>query len=98
MSKEIKIGILAIVGLGLLIWGYNFLKGQNIFKSQAIYKVKYENIQKLQVSAPVFINGYEVGNVNQIDIDPANLQNIIVSLEVLPEVKLPQNTVAQLYS
>lgn len=98
MNKEIKIGILAIVGLGLLIWGYNFLKGQNLFKSQSIYLVKYENIHHLEVSAPVFINGYQVGNVNKIDIDPANLQNIIVSIEVLPEVKLPQNTVAKLYS
>ncbi len=98
MSKEIKIGILAIVGLGLLIWGYNFLKGQNLFKAQSIYLVKYDNIQQLEVSAPVYINGYQVGNVNKIDIDPANLQNIIVSLEILPEVKLPQNTVAQLYS
>lgn len=98
MSKEIKIGILAIVGLGLLIWGYNFLKGQNLFKSQAIYQVKYDNIQHLEVSAPVYINGYQVGNVNKIDINPENLQNIIVSLEILPEIKLPQNTVAQLYS
>lgn len=97
MNKEIKIGILAIVGLGLLIWGYNFLKGQNLFKSQSIYLVKYDNINQLEVSAPVFINGYQVGNVNKIEIDPANLQNIIVSLEVLPEVRLPQNTVAKLY-
>lgn len=98
MNKEIKIGILAIVGLGLLIWGYNFLKGQNLFKTQSTYLVKYDNIHQLEVSAPVFINGYQVGNVNKINIDPANLQNIIVSLEVLPEVKLPQNTVAKLYS
>lgn len=98
MNKEIKIGILAIVGVGLLIWGYNFLKGQNLFKEQSIYLVKYDNIQQLQVSAPVFINGYQVGNVNQIEIDPSNLQNIIVSLEILPEVKLPQNTVAQLFA
>ncbi|MBY5958866.1 MCE family protein [Membranicola marinus] len=98
MSKEIKIGILAIVGLGSLIWGYNFLKGQNLFKSQSIYHVKYDNIYQLEVSAPVYINGYQVGNVNNIDIDPENMQNIIVSLEILPKVKLPQNTVAQLYS
>lgn len=98
MSKEIKIGILTIVGLGLLIWGYNFLKGNNLFKSQAIYYVKYDNIDQLQVSAPVFINGFQVGNVNHIGIDPITLQNIIVSLEILPEVKLPQNTVAQLFS
>ncbi|WP_236975609.1 MlaD family protein [Membranihabitans maritimus] len=98
MSKEIKIGILTIVGLGLLIWGYNFLKGENIFKSQTTYYVKYDNIQNLEVSSPVYINGYQVGNVQTIEIDPANLQNIIVGLEVDPKVKLPQNTVAQLYS
>lgn len=98
MSKEIKIGILAIVGLGLLIWGYNFLKGQNLFRAQSIYLVQYDNIHQLEVSAPVYINGYQVGNVNKIEIDPSNLQNIIVSLEILPEVKLPQNTVAQLHS
>jgi len=98
MSKEIKIGILAIVGLSLLIWGYNFLKGQNIFKSQSVYYVKYDDIHQLQVSAPVYINGYQVGNVNKIEIDPANMQNIIISLEIRPEIKLPRNTVAQLYS
>jgi len=96
MSKEIKIGILTIVGLVVLIWGYNFLKGQNLFRSQSIYQVKYENISQLEVSAPVYINGYQVGNVNKIEIDPSNMQSIIVSLEILPEVRLPQNTIAEL--
>lgn len=98
MRKEIKIGLLAIVGIALLIWGYNFLKGQNLFKSQAKYYVKYENILKLQKSSPVYIHGYQVGNVSEIQIDPVDLQTIIVTLEVLPEINLPPDTKAVLYA
>ncbi|GAA5222095.1 MlaD family protein [Membranihabitans marinus] len=96
MSKEIKIGILTIVGIGLLFWGYNFLKGQNLFNSTSTYYVQYDNINKLQISAPVFINGYQVGSVQTIDIDPKDMQNIVLGLSVDPKIKLPQNTVAQL--
>lgn len=98
MKKEVKIGILVIVGLAMLIWGYNFLKGQNLFNSQAVYYVKYENVQKLQKSSPVYINGFKVGNVKDIEIDPSNLQSIIVSLEILNDVKLPRDTRAKLFA
>jgi len=96
MKKEVKIGILVIVGLTMLIWGYNFLKGQNLFNNQAIYYVKYDNINKLQKSSPIYINGFKVGNVKDIEIDPGNLQNIIVSLEIIDGVKLPHDTKAKL--
>lgn len=98
MKKEVKIGILVIVGLAMLIWGYNFLKGQNLFNNQAVYYVKYDNVQKLQKSSPIYINGFKIGNVKDIEIDPSNLQTIIVSLEILDEIKLPPDTKAKLFA
>ncbi|MCH2045802.1 MAG: MlaD family protein [Saprospiraceae bacterium] len=70
IRNEIKVGILSIVTIFLLIWGYNFLKGKNILTNNTIIKAKFDTVDGLAISAPVTINGLRVGAVTEIDIVP----------------------------
>jgi len=96
MSKEIKIGILAIVAFALLFWGYKFLLGTNILERSSTFYVEYEDVDNLQISDPVFIKGYKVGTVKDVYIEPTDLKNVVVVLDVDRNIKLPKNVVAEL--
>jgi phospholipid/cholesterol/gamma-HCH transport system substrate-binding protein len=98
MKHEIKVGLLGVVSLLIMIFGYKYLKGQDILdRSQTIY-VKYTNIDMLDVSNPVLINGYKVGSVMGISMDDEDANLIKVTLDIKGEIKLPKNTKAALIS
>ena len=44
LSREIKVGLLTLLTIAAFIWGYNFIIGRNIFKSQRIFYAVYENV------------------------------------------------------
>ena len=70
MSKELKTGIVAIVVIAIFIWGYNFLKGQNLFDTNTRYfNVEYANIAGLSKSSAVTINGLKVGKIDKIEFN-----------------------------
>ncbi len=96
MSKEIKIGLLAIIATALLIWGYKFLLGTNILERSNTFYVEYDNVDNLQVSSPVFVHGFEVGTVKNVYIKPEDLSKVVVVLDVDRQIKLPPGTVAEL--
>lgn len=98
-SKEVKIGIAAIICLILLYVGIEFLKGVNIFKPGNYYIAKYDNVTGLAVSAPVTINGFKVGLVRDIKYDYENSEGLmIVELSLDKNIKLPKGTKALLAS
>ena len=66
ISREFKIGLLFIVGLVLLFWGFNFLKGKNLFSEERVYYGVYPEINGLKKANKVTINGLEVGMVKDI--------------------------------
>ncbi len=94
MSNETKIGVLAIVTIGLFIWGYKFLKGQNILSSSKNIYVKYHDVEQLGVSSPVLINGLEVGVVKDIYLDPNSIDSVMVILNIKGSVNFPKNSIA----
>jgi phospholipid/cholesterol/gamma-HCH transport system substrate-binding protein len=96
MTKEIRIGLLAIISIALLIWGYKFLLGTNILDRSNTFYIEYDNIDNLQISDPVFIRGFKVGTVKNIYIKPEDYSKLIVVLDVDRKVNLPQNTIAEL--
>jgi phospholipid/cholesterol/gamma-HCH transport system substrate-binding protein len=93
LSREVKIGLVALVTIGILIWGWNFLKGINVFKTSDTYYAVYGDIRGLIESGVVVLNGYKVGNVGAIQFDKDNAGRIVVEIELEEKVKLPRNTV-----
>lgn len=96
MKKEIKIALTAVVALVLLFIGLNFLKGINVFQSTNTYYVKFKDIAGLSVSNPVYANGFPVGIVRSIAYDYERGEDVVVSIELDDEMKIPAGTHAEL--
>lgn len=91
-SREIKIGVLAILCCVILYFGLNFLKGINIFSSTSTYVGKYENVSGLTEQAPVYIKGYKVGLVDRIQYDFTQTPAFTVTVSIAKDIVLPQGT------
>ena len=99
MKKEVKVGIVVILAIALLIYGFNFLKGQNIFnKERKLYAV-YPRIDGLIEANPLLLNGFKIGQVNKIELLPSDKKNMILVTFILSsDVKIPIQSVAKIFS
>jgi phospholipid/cholesterol/gamma-HCH transport system substrate-binding protein len=95
-SNELKVGFLALLAFLILYFGFNFLKGNDIFSSARIYYVEYENVDGLMVSNQVMVNGIEVGKVKKVEILPSKANKILVTLRLSQDIVIPDKTVAVL--
>ncbi|GBU08506.1 mammalian cell entry protein [Bacteroidales bacterium] len=87
-TKEAKIGLIAIISLFILYFGINYLKGVNLFKPTNHYYVKFDNVAELQKSAPIYIEGFKVGIVNDILYDYSNANKIVVLISLDKSMKI----------
>jgi len=98
LSKEFKIGIVAVLTLIGFFMLFNFLKGQNIFSSGRLFTVKYENVNGLAPSKPVSVNGLRVGQVKEIKIiDTAKPIYFEVVISVEKNIEFSKKTIAEIY-
>ncbi len=97
-SKELKVGFLASLAGVLLYFGFNFLKGSDFLSKTNKYYAIYENIDGLQKSNPVIVNGFTVGRVSNIIILQEKDNKILVELDVDDQVVLGDSTKALLYN
>ena len=97
ITKEIKTGILALFAILLLIYGYSFLKGSDLFSKERTFYVSYDNVAGLTVSAPVTINGYVVGKVKKIEFEN-DLGGLLVSFSVNKDFNFSKSSIARIYS
>lgn len=98
LSYEIRIGILTVIALLLLVWGFRFLKGRNVFENSNIFYVQYDNVDQLAEAAPVYIRGFQVGTVINIVLDPDDPTKILVTLDVKKEIPLPKDARAVIFN
>ena len=98
VTKEIRIALVAIVGIILLFFGMNFLKGVRLFASDNTYFISFDNVKGLSGSSPVLDNGYKVGTVKSINYDYENRGKILVEVGIDKDIKIPAGTTAQISS
>lgn len=97
-SKEIIIGLVTLVSLGLLYFGLNYLKGTNIFKPTNLYYVRMPNVSELQNSSPVYVNGFKVGIVSEISYDFQTQKDIIVQISLDKKMKVETDSHVEIKS
>jgi phospholipid/cholesterol/gamma-HCH transport system substrate-binding protein len=97
ISNETKVGAISILSLGLLIFGFNFLKGKNFFSKDTMLIGRYSNVQGLQNSNPVMINGLQVGQVYKISTEK-DMREIIVAMNITKDIYIPKNSIATIKS
>lgn len=93
ISNEMKIGIMAVVGIVLLVLGFNFLKGKNLFTKKRLIYAKYQDVQGLAKANPVVINGLQVGRIEDLDGGKA-MKQIVVTISLNKDVNIPDNSLA----
>ena len=94
VSNETKVGALTVIAVTLIIIGFNFLKGKTIFKSGNFIYAKYHDTKGLIVSNPVYVNGYQVGTVFEIENSNAQLSDISVAIKMNDNYQIPTNSIA----
>lgn len=98
MTKEIRIAIVAILGIVILYFGMNFLKGKSFFSNQHAYYIKFRNVSGLAESNPIYANGYRVGTVKSITYDYKGNNGVIVSFDVDNHLRIPKGSSASIES
>ena len=95
ISREIKVAVLVILSIVLFYWGFVFLKGRNLFDSSNKLYAVYDNVAGLVVSAPVTINGLNIGKVNSIEMLPDGKMKVelIITNE---QINIAKSSVAQI--
>jgi phospholipid/cholesterol/gamma-HCH transport system substrate-binding protein len=96
ISNETKVGALTAIAITLLILGFNFLKGKTLFKTGNFIYAKYTDTKGIMVSNPVFINGFQVGSVSEIENADKNLSTIIVGIKLKDSYDIAANSVASI--
>lgn len=92
ISNETKVGILTITALVLLIVGFNFLKGKDVFnKSKKIYMV-FTDLSGLSKSNEVKINGWVIGKVYDLDAQDKNVNGIVATINLSEDVNIPTDS------
>lgn len=93
ISNETKIGAMAVIGIILLALGFNFLKGNGVFKKNTVLYAVYKDVQGLVKSNPVVINGLQVGRIESLD-GGKDMKRIIVTVTLKREINIPTNSLA----
>lgn len=94
VSNETKVGALTAIAITAMILGFNFLKGRTLLKTGNFLYAKYNDAKGIMVSNPVYINGYQVGAVFEIENTDADLKNILVTIKLKSTYHIPINSTA----
>lgn len=96
ISNETKIGALTTIVIAVLILGYSFLKGNDVFSGSNKYYAVYGSVDGLTVSKPVLVNGFQIGHVSKMQLHPDG--RTTVEFKIKSEYDIPVNTLAKLVS
>ncbi|MES2395275.1 MAG: MlaD family protein [Bacteroidota bacterium] len=98
ISKEVRVGIVTVIAIGFFIYGFNYLKGRDLFSTQRKFYAVYNDIDGLVEANPLMINGYKVGLVGKIKLTQDTTSHIIITLLLDDEVLIPKNSIAKVIS
>ncbi len=98
ITKEAKVGIITVIAIVLFLYGFNYLKGKNIFDPQRKFYAVYSDIDGLVEANPLLINGYKVGTVGKILLTRDTVIHIIVTFYLDNDVLIPKNSIAKVIS
>ena len=96
VSNETKIGALTAVTITILILGYSFLRGNDVFSGSNRFYAVYASVEGLTVSKPVLVNGFQIGRISKMKLRPDG--RAVLEFKVDEQYKVPSNTLARLVS
>ena len=97
-TKEVKIAIVTIIGIVVLFYGLQFLKGLSIFGNSDGYYVSFTDVSGVAASTPVYANGYKVGVVEEVLYDYSPQGKLIAVMALDKRMRLPRGSKAEISS
>lgn len=98
LSREVKTGIVVVVSIALFIYGYNFLKGRDLFSTSTDLYARYDRVEGMTANSAVWLNGFKVGQVRDIRLDPKTNQLIVHFTISNSDARIPVNAIARIAS
>lgn len=98
IASEVKIGITGIITVLVIIWGINFLKGRNVLSSNYILIATYDQVDGLEPSAKVMMNGFKIGTVDNILFDTEAEVPFTLFLEIENKYRIRLGSKAEIFS
>jgi phospholipid/cholesterol/gamma-HCH transport system substrate-binding protein len=96
ITREVKIGLIALIAIVLFIWLYSFLKGKNLLTRTAYYYSVYSEIGGLSESNPIEVSGYKVGVVQSIKFIDDGSGRLLVTLSLNKNMRIPVGSIAEI--
>lgn len=96
ISREFKVGITFLAAAAVFIWGFNFLKGTDLFSSKRVFYAVYDQVNGLEKANKVKVNGLNIGQVSNLSFIPGT-SRIVAELYIKNEIEIPANSVARIY-
>ena len=94
ITNEAKVGILAIVAIVVLVIGFNFLKGKQLFSKTPVLYARFSHLRGLEKSNLVKINGLPVGTVYNYKAADQEVNSVIVEIHLNRDVSIPKDSKA----
>ena len=95
-SKEFKIGLFVVVIMIISFFMINYLRGKDIFNREIEISARYQEVDGLLSSAPVYIKGYKAGKVMEVKYDAEN-DDFIVTCSIMKEFRIPEDSRMTIY-
>ena len=95
INNEFKTGVLVILGIGLFVFGFSYLKSNDIFVSDRTFYAVYSDVEGVVNGTPVTVNGLPVGNIQNISFFKGN--SLLVKFRVENDIEFSINSIAQIY-
>ena len=95
LTNEVKTGILVILGIGLFVFGFSYLKSNDIFVSDRTFYAVYSDVEGVVNGTPVTVNGLPVGSIQNISFYKGN--QLLVKFRVENDIQFSVNSLAQIY-
>ncbi len=96
-AKELKIGIFVVVIMTASFFLINYLRGEDIFDNESEVVGRYDNVEGLVASAPVYIKGYKAGKVSEVNYvtDSGNFE---VICSISKDFQVPNDSKMVIYA
>jgi len=98
LRNETKVGLLAVVAITFLIFGYGIISGNRLFNTSDYYFAHYNRVNGLQESNPVTMKGFKIGEVEEIKILEPQKTGLLVKFSIKEDIDVPLGSVAQIYN
>jgi phospholipid/cholesterol/gamma-HCH transport system substrate-binding protein len=99
IKREVKIGVVLLMSLALMYFGFTYLKGRNLFEKTRYFYAVYTNVKGMMTANPITINGLKVGQVVGIDFLPNDSSaRILVKFIIDNNIDIPSNSIARIES